>query len=329
MEQARENIVQAKAKNKTDQEVERIRRQLTIMESNIDKRAECWEAKEIFAFLMILEKKPNTQFDDDDERSKIVTKSLERKFSLLKSIFSMYYIPIPALEERKIRMALNEHIRNRIDKSINPTKDQAAPMLSPVQWVRIQRWLNDEANTNTKNFKNKKYMAMLSISIGFSTGLRLSEIHRLKYSDLDLNGETEIRIRIRRSKSNRIGHKKVWNVAPGYEAEPLLCPIRNLLLYVENTEKIMYPGAYIFANDPEGTKLTRIENLVTYWRKGAAGAGLAKCHWPEAHSHHNAKINMARALGYSEDSIMDAMNWCSVSVLLEDIHLLLRVGRVC
>ena len=84
---------------------------------------------------------------------------------------------------------------------------------------------------------------------------------------------------------------------------------------MEQAEKIMYPGAYIFSDDKEGKKLTRIDNLVNYWRKGAAGAGLAKCQWPEAHSHHNSKINMARALGYSEDSIMDAMNWCSVSVL--------------
>ena len=285
-----------------------------MMEKELSLRAECWKAKEIFAFLLILESKSKS-ISDNGEKDKIVTKSLERKFSLVKSIFNMYYVPIPAAEERQIRMALNEHIRNRLDKSDEPTKDQAAPMLSPVQWVRIQRWLKDEASTSTKNFTNKKYMAMLSISIGFSTGLRLSEIHRLKYSDLDLNGDSEIKIRIRRSKSNRIGHKKVWNVAPGYEAEPLLCPIRNLLEYVEVTGKVMYPGAYIFADDSEGTKLTRVDNLVNYWRKGALGAGLAKCQWPEAHSHHNAKINMARALGYSEDCIMDAMNWCSVSVL--------------
>ena len=36
---------------------------------------------------------------------------------------------------------------------------------------------------------------------------------------------------------------------------------------------------------------------------------------PQAHSHHNAKINMGRALGYTEEQITDAMNWCSVSVL--------------
>ena len=228
LEKARQNITKAQEKNKTHQEVERIRKKLTMMQEQIAIKAECWGAKEIFAFLLVLESK-STTVTDGSETDKIVTKSLERKFSLVKSIFNMYYIPIPALEERKIRMALNEHIRNRIDRSEIPTKDQAAPMLSPVQWVRIQQWLKNEASTSTANFTNKKYMAMLSISIGFSTGLRLSEIHRLKYSDLDLNGDAEIKIRIRRSKSNRIGHKKVWNVAPGYDAEPLLCPIKNLL----------------------------------------------------------------------------------------------------
>ena len=48
---------------------------------------------------------------------------------------------------------------------------------------------------------------------------------------------------------------------------------------------------------------------------GAQGAGLEQSSWPSAHSFHNAKINMARCLGYSDEDITDAMNWSSVSVL--------------
>ena len=87
------------------------------------------------------------------------------------------------------------------------------------------------------------------------------------------------------------------------------------MLYVEENDKIMYKGAYIFADDKEGKKLTRINNLTNYWRKGAKGAGLEEKFWPEAHSHHNTKINIARALGFTEEQIIDAMNWTSVSVL--------------
>ena len=77
----------------------------------------------------------------------------------------------------------------------------------------------------------------------------------------------------------------------------------------------MFKGAFVFSDDQRGENLTRIENLTTYWRKGAKGAGLPEEQWPRAHSHHNAKINIARALGFTEDEIADAMNWSSVSVL--------------
>ena len=308
MAKARNLVKQAEKRNKTDQEIRRIENQLTMVEGNLDLKTNFWKEMEIFGFLLVLETATKSG-------RKIVVKSLERKFLLLKSIFRKRNHPMSEQIERKVRMALNVHIKNRLDKPDSPTKDRSAPRLSPVQWVKIQQWLDTQASETTVNFQNKKYMAMLSISLGFATGMRLTEIHRLKYSDLDLDGEDEIRLRIRRSKSNRRGNKVVTQVAPAYEAEPLLCPIRNLLKYVESTGKIMFKGAFIFADDPRGEKLTRIENLVTYWRKGAEGAGLPKELWPEAHSHRNAKINMGRALGYTEEQIVDAMNWNSVSVL--------------
>ena len=309
MVKARSLVEDARKRNKTDQEIERIRKLLTMTEQNLEMGAECWKEEQVFTFLLVLESETRSG-------RKIVVKSLERKFMLVKSIFRQQGFPLTESVERKVRMALNVHIKQRLDKSENPTKDKSAPRLSPVQWVEIQEWLSKEPSLeNTDNFRNKKFMAMLSISIGFSTGLRLTEIHRLKYSDLDFDGENEIRIRIRRSKSNRKGDKIVIQVAPAFEAEPLLCPIRNLLNYVETMDKIMFKGAFIFSDDKRGERLTRIENLTTYWRKGAKGAGLAEEYWPQAHSHHNAKINLGRALGYSEEQIIDAMNWSSVSVL--------------
>ena len=158
---------------------------------------------------------------------------------------------------------------------------------------------------------------MLSISFGFSTGLRLSEIHRLRYSDIDLEPKDVIKLRIRRSKSNRDGRKVVWQVAPVHQAEDLLCPVRNLIWYIEGLGKSTKPECYIFSDDKKGEKLTRVSNLVNYWRIGAQNAGLPKEKWPRAHSHHGAKVNLARALGYSEEAIVDAMNWQSVSVLQE------------
>ena len=299
---------QAKEKNKTEQEIQRISKTLTMMEKNLNLKAHLWRPVEVFALILVLE-------TDTKSGKKIVIKSLERKFALVKGIFRDRGHPLSEAMERRVRVALNDHENKRIDGAEKPSKDRSAPRLSPVQWLKIQEWLLKEGPENTPNFKNKKYMAMLSISIGFPTGLRLSEIHRIKYSDLDLDGEDEIRIRIRRSKSNRKGDKIQWQVAPAFAAEPLLCPVRNLLLYVEENQKIMYPGAYIFSDDQEGKKLTRINNLVNYWRKGAKGAKLERKFWPEAHSFHNSKINMARALGYSEEQITDAMNWTSVSVL--------------
>ena len=310
-------MAEAKARNKTSQEVERIKQQLTMVERNLDLKSLFWGANEIFAFLLVLEINPQTG-------GKIVIESLERKFGLVKQIFANGGYPMDALEERKVRMALNLHYKQRLDEAEQPTADRRAPLLSPVDWVRIQQWLMNTKFT-TEAFRNKKYMAMLSIAFGFSTGLRLTEIHRLKYSDLDLNGDDEIKLRIRRSKSNRRGSKKVWQVAPAYEAEPLLCPVQILMLYVEKMNKTMLPGSYIFSDNAEGTKLTRIENLTNYWRMGAEGAGMPEETWPAAHSHHNSKINMARALGYNDVEITDAMNWSSTSVLHQYLR---RVNEV-
>ena len=314
---ARGMVAEAKRKNKTSQEVERIKIQLTMVEKNLGLKSLFWGANEIFAFLLVLEINPRTG-------DKIVIESLERKFGLVKTIFENQGYPMDPVEERKVRMALNMHYKQRLDEAENPTKDKSAPMLAPTDWVKIQKWLMDTKFT-TKAFQNKKYMAMLSIAFGFSTGLRLTEIHRLKYSDLDLNGDDEIKLRIRRSKSNRRGSKKVWQVAPAYEAEPLLCPVQILMLYVERMNKTMAPGAFIFSDDEMGTKLTRVENLTNYWRMGAEGAGLDEDKWPAAHSHHNSKINMARALGYSDIEITDAMNWSSTSVLHQYLR---RVNEV-
>ena len=133
-------------------------------------------------------------------------------------------------------MALQEHIKQRIDNSAQPTEDRAAPLLSPVEWVKIQTWLKENVEASTYNFTNKNYMAMLSISLGFSTGLRLAEIHRLRYSDIDWEPRNVLKLRIRRSKSNRDGRKVVWQVAPIHQAEALLCPVRNLIWYIEGKD---------------------------------------------------------------------------------------------
>ena len=308
MSKARQMVKTAKKNNKLNQEAIRIKKALTIMEDRIDKKAECWKSSEIFAFLLVLE-------SDTKNGKKIVVRSLERKFGLVKSIFREKFHPISMEEERQVKMALTLHIQNRLDEPDEPTEDLSAPLLSPLQWKSIQQWLNDKAKITTNKFINNKHMAMLSVAIGFSTGLRLTEIHRLKYSDLNLNGKDGIKIRIRRSKSNRNGHKKVYNIAPGHEAEPLLCPVRNLLWYVENAGKTMNKGSYIFSKDREGRELANLGTIKRYWRNAAKGLGMEKDKRPKAHSHHNAKINMARALGYSEEEITDAMNWCSVSVL--------------
>ena len=158
---------------------------------------------------------------------------------------------------------------------------------------------------------------MLSIALGFSTGLRLSEIHRLRWSDVDFNVTAAVKLRIRRSKSNKIGRKIVTQVAPMHKAEELLCPVKNLVWYIEGAGKKLSDAGYIFSDDKEGLKLTRVDNLVNYWIMAAKKAGLPKERWPRAHSHHAAKVNLGRALGYSDEMIVDSMNWVSTSVLQE------------
>ena len=271
---------------------------------------ELWNVRDIFAAVLVLETSPKTG-------KKIVTSSLKRKFFLVESIFQEYGLTTFDQNKKLLKMALQEHIKERIDKDPKPTSDLAAPLLSPVEWLQIQTWLKANLEASTYNFSNKRRMAMLSISLGFSTGLRLSEIHRLRWSDVDFNVQDAVKLRIRRSKSNRIGRKIVFQVAPRHTAEELLCPIRNLIWYIEGAEKKVYDAGYVFSDDRMGTKLTRINNLVNYWILGAKNAKLPKEKWPRAHSHHAAKVNLGRALNYSDEMIVDSMNWSSVSVLQE------------
>ena len=308
MAKASKLVKKAKKKNKTAQETERIENDITILEENLGLKVENWKAEQIMALLLVLESNTKTG-------KKIVINSLERKYALVKSIFEVRGHPVSKEEQRKVRMALNVHIQERLDEPDLPTEDGTSPMLSPIQWVAIQEWLQNHASTTTPNFVNKKHMALVSIAFGFSTGLRLTEIHRLKFSDLNLNGNNEIKIRIRRSKSNRRGHKKIWQMAPAFPMEPLLCPVQTLWNYVHETGKIPYPGAYVFADDVEGNKLTDIDNIKRYWKMGAKGAGLPIESWPKAHSHRCTKINMGKSLGYTTEEISDAMNWCHSSVI--------------
>ena len=309
MGQAESTISKIKKKNKTVKEVERIKIDLTMLEEEWDKNKSEWEAKEIFSFILVLE--------ISKKGKRIVTTSLKRKFFLVRSIFAESNLPNFETNQRMLKMALQEHIKNRIDKAEKPTEDRAAPLLSPNDWLEIQKWLREHTEGSTYNFTNKRHMAMLSISLGFSTGLRLTEIHRLRYSDINLDNKGALKLRIRRSKSNRDGRKLVWQVAPVHKAESLLCPVQNLIWYISEMKKSTRGGAYVFSDDPEGEKMTRIDNLRNYWVLGAKKAGLPKEKWPKAHSFHGAKVNLARALGYTDEAIVDSMNWQSTSVLQE------------
>ena len=184
------------------------------MEESLKLKAMFWGAEEIIALLLVLETKTRSG-------KKIVIESLYRKYSLIKSIFRTRIREIPEETEKRISMALNAHAKERLNNE-EPTTDGTHPMLSPVEWKRIQEWILNHARDSTEPFRNKKYMSMMAVSIGFSTGLRLAEIHRLKFADIDFEGEKVIRFRIRWSKSNRRGTKKVWQVAPVFEEEPLL-----------------------------------------------------------------------------------------------------------
>ena len=292
-------------------EVERIKIDLTILEKNWSKNLSDWESKEIFSSLMVLESSTKTG-------KRIVISSLKRKFFLLGSIFEEYGLTNFERNKRKLKITLQDHIKQRIDNDEKPSPDRAAPLLSPCEWLQIQEWLIQGIDqVSTENFRNKRYMAMASIGLGFSTGLRLTEIHRLKFSDIGYGHHAALKLRIRRSKSNRFGRKLIWQVAPVHTAEGLLCPVQNLMRYIEKMGKQVEDNAYIFSDDAEGKKQTRIENLKNYWVLGAKMSGLPKEKWPKAHSFHAAKVNMARALGYSEEEIVDSMNWQSCSVLQE------------
>ena len=309
MGQAESTINKIQKKNKTVKEVDRIKIDLTMLENEWGKSMSEWEAKEIFSFILVLE--------ISKKGKRIVVSSLKRKFYLVRSIFAEKNLPNFESNHRMLKMSLQEHIKNRIDKADRPTEDRAAPLLSPNDWLRIQKWLKDHVEGSTYNFTNKRHMAMLSISLGFSTGLRLTEIHRLRYSDINLDNKGALKLRIRRSKSNRDGRKLVWQVAPVHKAENLLCPVQNLIWYITEMKKSTRGGAYVFSDDPEGTKLTRIDNLRNYWIWGAKKSGLPSEKWPKAHSFHGAKVNLARALGYTDEAIVDSMNWQSTSVLQE------------
>ena len=307
---AKARLTKAKKKNKMAQEVKRIEIELTILEESWKKNLKDWGPGEIFSLIMILESSTKTG-------KRIVITSLKRKYFLVRSIFQQRGLSNFDENRRELSMALQDHIKERIDRDPTPSPDRAAPLLSPLEWLAIQKWLKANIKGTTNNFTNKRYMAMLSISLGFSTGLRLTEIHRLKFSDIDWNHPSGLRLRIRRSKSNRDGRKLIWQIAPIHKAESLLCPVQNFIWFLKGTGKEVKDNAYIFADDIEGVKQTRIENLKNYWTLAAKKANLPKAKWPKAHSHHCAKVNLARALGYTEEEIVDSMHWQSVSVLQE------------
>ena len=88
-----------------------------MFEEGLSKKAIEWKAEEIFGLLLILERKTKSG-------KKIVIRSLERKFYLIKSMFNANGFPLDPSEERKVRMALNVHIRKRLDKTKTRQSDR-------------------------------------------------------------------------------------------------------------------------------------------------------------------------------------------------------------
>ena len=88
-------------------EVDRIKIDLTILEENWSLSLKDWNARDIFAALLVLECSTKTG-------KRIVISSLKKKFYLLKSIFEEAGMPNFESNKRVLTMALQEHIRQRI-----------------------------------------------------------------------------------------------------------------------------------------------------------------------------------------------------------------------
>ena len=60
MVKARFLVEKAKKQNKTDQEIQRIKKLLTMTEEDLEMKVEAWKEEQIFMFLLVLESETKT-----------------------------------------------------------------------------------------------------------------------------------------------------------------------------------------------------------------------------------------------------------------------------
>ena len=224
--------------------------------------------------------------------------------------------------EKELRLFLNYFLNNRTDKQDEPTRKKGANTPPVRVWRQMSEHLRQPPAEASLKKKLRSAQANLALVVSRACGARLSEIVRLKFSDLQLveNGRDHrfLSICVRRGKSCPKGFIPTYYRCYKNNEDKILCPIRALKNYMKTWCMILNQdaGNYVLPSSIDYQQYNISEKAITdRWNSMSKELKLPKEHHIQAHSGHKMFVMSACALGCTENQILEATNWSSLKVL--------------
>ena len=258
---------------------------------------------------------------EDMAKARLTNVGLNVLLNDIKDVCRMKGIDVLDQYDKELRLFKNHYINKRIDEEKTATRKKGANTPTNASW----RALNGELS-NTENMSIIKELrtdqARLALLLTRSSGARLTEILRLKISDLELvKGNDENRylsLCIRRGKNCPKGIIPVYLTCYKNNIEKDMCPIRCLKAYTLKWKTVLKQeeGSFCFPSSPKHQGYHISGKAITdRWNRGSANLGLPEDQYVQAHSGHKQLVITACALKMTKEQILEATNWSSLKVL--------------
>ena len=309
-------------RNKSIQQIMNMKNHLLMFSEKLEIPIENWGISEIMASWVILERNGDRVLKPD---------GWQKKMKDIKAALEIMNIPIMSKFEKEIKFLTQEYVKERIDQEVVPIKKASANM--PPYWVwKALIAATKETDDKMSDCKQLRQMQQHILLVwALSSGARLSELLRLKVSDVEmvtLPGMNFIKLTIRRGKNSRNGRKPIFYKCHENVCEQELCPIKAFVRYGQLKLKsgpiFDEPGHYMFPQRERTNKLfnrpATSKTITDGWKDWSKKLDIDESFIPQAHSGHKCLLNAAYSMQCSKKEIMDIANWSSTQCMQDYVE---------